>query len=127
MSFEDLQKIPDIGPVVAKSIYEWFKEKPHQKLLGRLDEVEVRIEPYKAATTSSAFAGQSFVLTGTLESMTRDEAKAKIRALGGDISESVSKKTSYVVAGSEPGSKHEKAKRLGVRILDETEFLKLLK
>ncbi|MBO8595501.1 NAD-dependent DNA ligase LigA, partial [Staphylococcus aureus] len=70
---------------------------------------------------------QSFVLTGTLTSMTRDEAKEKIRALGGDISESVSKKTSYVVAGENPGSKIDKAQKLGVAILDEQKFLNLLK
>ena len=67
------------------------------------------------------------MLTGSLESIARDEAKAKIRELGGDISESVSSKTSYVVVGSEPGSKAEKAKKLGVKILDEQEFLQLIK
>ena len=68
-----------------------------------------------------------FVLTGGLKSMSRDEAKEKLRALGGDVSESVSKKTDYVVAGSEPGSKFEKARRLGIKVINEAEFLKMLK
>ena len=71
--------------------------------------------------------GKTFVITGSLESMSREEAKEKIRELGGDASESVSKKTDYVVAGSEPGSKYEKGKKLGVKILNEEEFLKLIK
>ena len=72
-------------------------------------------------------AGKSFVFTGELESLTRDEVKEKVRDLGGDVSESVSKLTSYVVVGSEPGSKYEKAKKLGVTILDEKDFLRLIK
>jgi len=131
MSLEDLQKIPDIGPIVAESIYQWFHEARNEKLIEKLDAIGVRIKA--SAEGGSSSGGQSsklkaftFVLTGTLASMSRDEAKAKIRALGGDVSESVSKKTSYVVAGSEPGSKYENAKRLGVIILSEVEFLKLL-
>jgi DNA ligase (NAD+) len=122
---ERLQKIADIGPVVAKSIYDWFKLKRHTDLLKKYSEVGVRIEPMPKAV-SGKLTGKTFVLTGSLESMTRDEAKDKIRALGGEISESVSKQTSYVVAGSEPGSKYDKAKKLNVQILTEREFKNIL-
>jgi DNA ligase (NAD+) len=127
LSLEDLQKAPDIGPKVAQSIYDWFKEKRNAGLLERLEKAGVVVEAMPARTAASyKLAGQSFVITGSLESMSREEAKEKIRAQGGDASESVSKKTSYVVAGSEPGSKFDKAQKWGVKIIDEKEFLKLL-
>ncbi len=124
-SLEELQNIPDIGPVVAKSIYDWFRDLRHRTLLKKMDENGVAILAARAQGPRP-LAGQSFVLTGTLESLSRDAAKEKIRALGGDANESVSKKTSYVVAGAEPGSKLEKAQKLGVKVLDEKEFLKML-
>lgn len=126
-SLEDLQKIPDIGPKVAQSIHEWFREPRNVKSLERLEEagVIVTVAPRRAA--NAKFAGKTFVLTGSLASLSREEAKEKIRALGGDPSGSVSAKTDYVVAGSEPGSKYEKAKRWGVEILNEKQFLELLK
>jgi DNA ligase (NAD+) len=126
-SSEDLQEISDVGPVVAKSIYDWFREPRNEKLLEKIDEVGVQIRSQKPEAKSQKLTGKTFVLTGSLESISREEAKEKIRELGGDILETVSKKTFYVVAGSEPGSKYEKAKRLGVQILDEDAFLKLLK
>ena len=126
MSVEDLQEIKDIGPKVAESIHSWFREPRNVKLLEKLDAVGVRIEGYKSSVISHKLAGMSFVLTGILHSMSREQAKEKIRALGGEVSESVSKKTTYVVAGDEPGSKIEKARGLGVKILEEGEFLKLL-
>ena len=121
-----LQEIPDIGPAVAQSIVNYFKDKRHQELIKKLDKVGVTVESDKRQVTSDKLAGKTFVLTGILDSMSRDEAKEKIRALGGEVSESVSKKTSYVVAGAEPGSKLEKAKKLGVKTLTEKEFLDLL-
>jgi DNA ligase (NAD+) len=124
---ELLFKIQDIGPVVAKSILDFFADKRHQRLLNRLEEVGVEIESEKRKAKSEKLAGSAFVLTGSLESMSREEAKERIRLHGGEVNEAVSKKTSYVVAGSEPGSKLEKAKKLGVRILTEKEFLALLK
>jgi len=125
LSPEDLQKIPDIGPKVSQSIHDWFKEKQNVDLMKKLNEVGIQIKPMPATTTGK-LTGKSFVLTGTLSTMSREEAKEKIRALGGDVSESVSKKTSYVVAGAEPGSKKEKAEGLGVTVLGEDDFLKLL-
>ncbi|MCX6723317.1 MAG: NAD-dependent DNA ligase LigA [Candidatus Staskawiczbacteria bacterium] len=120
---EDFDRISDIGPVVSKSIYEWFNEKDNVKFLEKLQKF-VKTQNPKPKTQK--LDGLNFVLTGTLESMSRDEAKAKIRELGGDISESVSSKTSYVVVGLEPGSKAEKAKKLGVKTLSEKEFFKLI-
>ena len=127
LSLEDLQKAPDIGPIVGKSIYDWFREKRNVDLLARLEKAGVTVEAMPARSAASTrLAGMTFVITGSLESMDREAAKEKIRARGGDASESVSKKTSYLVAGAEPGSKYEKAKALGVKIIDEKEFLKLL-
>jgi len=125
---EDFDDILDIGPVVAKSIYEWFNEKENLKLLDRLEKVGVRIPTYaKASASKQKFKNLTFVLTGGLENMTRDEARAKIREFGGNVSESVSSKTSFVIEGKEAGSKAEKAKSLGVKILSEGEFLKMIK
>ena len=129
-SLEDLQKIEDIGPIVAQSIYDWFHTKRNIKLLEKLDEVEIMIEPSfaKAAAGKGSLklAEKSFVITGSLNSMTREEAKEKIRFLGGDVNESVSKKTDYLVAGEEPGSKLGKANKLGIKILNEEGLLTLL-
>lgn len=126
LSLDNLQEVQDIGPKVAQSIYDWFREPRNVKFLERLEKAGVTVTAEPRSTSSGKFAGKTFVLTGSLESMSREAAKEKIRALGGDASESVSKETDYVVAGSEPGSKYEKAKELGVPILDEKEFLKLL-
>ena len=126
LTLEELQLVPDIGPKVSQSIYDWFEEKRNIHLMEKLDTVGIKITPYEVRSTNQKLSGKSFVLTGTLASMSRDEAKQKIRTLGGDVVESVSKKTSYVVAGDKPGSKLEKAKTLGVEVLDEQEFLKLI-
>jgi len=125
-SLEDLQEVNDVGPRVAESIFEWFSDKDNQKLVEELQKNGVQVTSYKLQVTKQRLSGQIFVLTGSLESMSRDEAKKKIRALGGEMSESVSKKTSYVVVGSEPGSKYQKAVDLGVRVIKEKEFLELL-
>ena len=126
LSLEQLQDIPDIGPKVAESVREWFHNERSQKLLEKFDKVGVRLEVKSLKLKVQKLFGKTFVLTGTMESMSREEAKEKIRELGGDISGSVSKQTSYVVVGLEPGSKYEKAKKLGVKVLDEKEFLKML-
>lgn len=124
--FEDFDLISNIGPVVSKSIYDWFQNKNNLKFLEKLEK-SVRIENYKLQAINYKLAGKTFVLTGGLESMTRDEAKERIRGLSGDVSSSVSSKTDYVVAGSEPGSKIDKAKKLGVKIITEKEFLGLIR
>ncbi|MEW5908136.1 MAG: NAD-dependent DNA ligase LigA [Patescibacteria group bacterium] len=126
-SLENLQKIPDIGPNVSQSICDWFHNEQNIKFLKKLDTAGIKIESEKLKVKSSKLKGLSFVLTGVLESMIREEVKEKIRMLGGEVSESVSKKTDFVVAGKEPGSKYERAKKLGVKILNEREFLDLIK
>jgi len=130
-SLSDLEDIQDIGPVVAKSIYDWFEEKKNLNYLDKLRKAGIRIcrgrvVPPKKGAETAPLQGKTFVLTGGLESMTRDEVKQKIRDLGGDISVSVSKEVDYVIAGSDPGSKYDKALRLGVKILTEKQFLKLI-
>ncbi len=122
---QELLSVPQIGDVVAESIVEYFGDKKHHELVERLLKHIAPEAPAKRAV--GKFTSQIFVLTGTMESMTRDEAKDKIRSLGGTTAESVSKNTSYVVAGEAAGSKLEKAQKLGVKVLDEKEFLKLVK
>ena len=126
-SQEDLGKINGIGPVVAESLSKWFANKSNEKMLDRLLS-HLKIEPASAKATAGKekLSGLTFVLTGTLSSLERNDAESKIRARGGKVSSSVSAKTSYVVAGENPGSKIEKAKELGVKILSEEEFLKHL-
>lgn len=124
---EDFQSILNIGPIVAKSVYEWFNDKTNLKLLDKFEKVGLKIKNNKLIVKNQKFIDKTFVLTGSLETMTRDEARAKIRELGGGVSESVSSKTNFVVAGKEPGSKADKAKKLGVKIISEKEFLNLIK
>lgn len=127
-SLEDLQKVEDIGGVVAKSLVEYFGDKDNLKLVERLLEQGIKIvHSPQSKVQSLKFQGKTFVLTGSLETMSRDEAKDKIRELGGDVSGSVSKNTDYVVAGADPGSKYDKAKELGVKIIDEREFLGMIR
>ncbi|MDP3882585.1 MAG: NAD-dependent DNA ligase LigA [Candidatus Staskawiczbacteria bacterium] len=125
-SLEDLESVADIGPVVSKSIYEWFHDKANIEYLEKLEKA-VKIQNYKLQTTNYKLSGKTFVLTGGLQTMTRDDAKAKIRELGGDVAGSVSSKTDYVVVGLDAGSKAEKAKKFGVKTLTEQEFLQLIK
>lgn len=126
ISIEELQKLPDIGPKVAQSIYDWFHEPRNIKLLEKFVRVGVALVTSHWPLVASKLSGKSFVITGTLSSMSRDEAKEKIRAAGGNTNESVSKKTSYVVVGENPGSKLVDARRLGVATLTEKELARLL-
>lgn len=124
-SVEQLAMIEGIGDKIAQSIYEFFHTDSSVKIVDEL--LALGVTPQEgSAKISDKLAGQTFVLTGTLQSMTRDEASAKIKMLGGKTSSSVSKKTSYVVAGENPGSKFDKAGGLGVTILNEDEFKKLI-
>lgn len=119
-----LEGIDGIGPIVAEALVEWFAEKENKALITRLKKVLHIVSEKRAAASALPLSGLTFVLTGGMESMGRDEAKARIRALGGDVSSSVSKKTSFVVAGSDAGSKLDAARKLGVAVLSEEEFLK---
>ena len=124
---ERLEAVPDVGPIVAQAVRAFFDEPRNQTLMRRLRAAGVTVEgPVSDSTAGRPLAGQTFVLTGTLGKMTRDEAKAAVERLGGKISSSVSKKTSYVVAGVDPGSKLAKARTLGVPTLDEAAFGRLI-
>ncbi len=127
-TIEEIDDIHEIGLTVAQSVRDWFDDEGNLELCERLRRAGVRIELEAGveAETDEAFAGKQFVLTGTLEAMTRDEARALIEARGGRITSSVSKKTDYVVAGREAGSKLDKAQALGVRVIDEAEFKSML-
>jgi len=119
----------EVGPVVAKSALEFFASEAGQKILRRMTQLSIKPGSEKAArkwATGGPLAGKTFVLTGTLPSMTREEAGAKIEAAGGKVTGSVSKSTDYVLAGEEAGSKLEKARALGVKILSEAEFLEMI-
>jgi DNA ligase (NAD+) len=121
--------VTEVGPVVAENALNFFASAAGKKILRRLKELGIQPKSEKVSMKKAAelpLAGKTFVLTGTLPSITREEATEKIEALGGHVSSSVSKKTDYVLAGTEPGSKFDKAKQLSVRIIDEAEFRKLL-
>ncbi len=120
--------VTEVGPVVAQSVLHFFVSPTGKKLLRRLNELGIEPKSEKVSAKKAAelpLAGKTFVLTGTLPSMTREEATEKIEALGGHVTGSVSKKTDYVLAGAEPGSKFDKAKELGVKILEEAEFRRM--
>ena len=126
-SLERLVEIEDVGGVIAQSLFDWFGEKRNRELIERLRKAGLNFTSalYRPEAALGPFAGKTFVLTGTLPSMTREEAAAKIEALGGKVSSSVSKKTDYVLAGEEAGSKLEKAQKLGVKIITQEDFMKL--
>lgn len=127
-SVEDLMQADDIGEVIAQSIKQWAADPFNRKLLDRLRKAELNFksEIYAPQAAGGPLAGKTFVLTGTLPTLTREAATARIEAQGGKVSGSVSKKTDYVLAGVEAGSKLEKAQKLGVKIIDEAEFLRLI-
>jgi len=123
---EDLEKVTEVGPKVSESIVEFFSEPANRKLIKKLHAAGVRPTAEKREIKSQKFAGQSFVFTGALEHRSREEAGELVLQHGGKISGSVSKKTDYVVVGADPGSKYDKAKELGVTVLSESEFEKLI-
>ncbi|MDO8659710.1 MAG: helix-hairpin-helix domain-containing protein, partial [Candidatus Parcubacteria bacterium] len=126
---KDFESILNIGPVVAKSVYEWFNNKDNLRLLDKFESAGIKIKTpaFVKASGGEKLKGKIFVLTGGLETMTRDEAREKIRNLGGDVSGSISSKTNYLMAGNEPGSKIKIAEKLGVKIISEEEFLEMIK
>ncbi len=128
---EYLQEIPDIGPVVAQSIVDFFAEKHNCEVIEQLRACGVRWNEHEGKSVltnaSASLIGKTFVLTGTLPTMSREEAKEKIESLGGKVSGSVSKKTDYVIVGADPGSKYDKALSLGIPVLDEAGLLELIK
>lgn len=121
-----VQQVPDVGPVVAASVVGWFRDPANRELLERLQAAGIHWPAMPRAPGTGQLAGKSFVLTGSLASMTREAAQAALQEAGARISASVSSRTSYVIAGSDPGSKLEKARELGVPVLDEAAFLELL-
>jgi len=122
-SIEQLENISDVGPIVAQSIYDWFQSKENKDFLKKLKERGVK---YFIEQRGGKLLNKKFVITGTLDKMSRDIAKEKIVALGGSVSDAVSKNIDYLVSGENPGSKYEKAKVLGVKILKEEDFLKMI-
>ena len=122
---ETLQQAEEVGPKVAQSIHEFFREPRNIELVERLRDARLKFDHPKKVKKAGPFEGLTFVLTGTLSSMTREQATERIEAGGGKVSGSVSKKTSYVVTGEEAGSKLDKARTLGVPVLDEKQFLEL--
>ena len=125
---EELDDVHEIGLTMAQSIHDWFADAGNKELCERLHDAGVRTEAEKRKPRKAGdkFAGKQFVLTGTLPGMTRDEAKSLIEEQGGRVMSSVSKKTDFVLAGAEPGSKLDKASQLGVKVIDEAGFKKLL-
>jgi DNA ligase (NAD+) len=127
-SEEQIQEVPDVGPVVAAHVHHFMQQPHNREVIQHLREAGVHwpAQTRRSGPAEGALSGKTFVLTGTLDSMSRDEASDRITALGGKVSGSVSKKTHYVVAGAEAGSKLKKAQELGVEVLDEAGLLKLL-
>ena len=125
-TIEELNQIEDIGPIVANSIKEFFEQQQTKDLISRLKQAGVNTVRLKEENTDNRFEGQVFVLTGGLEDYTREEALNIIEKFGGKVSNSVSKKTNYVIAGDNSGSKLLKAQDLGIKIIDETEFKKMI-
>lgn len=123
---EQLLEVGEVGPKVAASIAEFFSESANQKIIKKLDKYGVKPTAEKRVVKSQKFAGKSFVFTGGLANRSREQAAEQVQQHGGKISGSVSKKTDYVVVGTDPGSKYDKAKELGVTILTESEFEKLI-
>jgi len=126
---EELDDIHEIGLTMAQSIHDWFADEGNRDLCERLTRAGVRTELEAEPAneqTEQKFGCKVFVLTGTLPSMTRDEARELIEASGGRVTGSVSKKTDYVLVGADPGSKIDKANQLGVAVIDESDFKKML-
>jgi DNA ligase (NAD+) len=123
---EELEAIPDVGPVVAQHVHEFFRQKDNLKIIESLREHGVNWPVVEVAKATLPLQDKTFVLTGTLESLTRDEARERLESLGGKVTGSVSSRTDYLVVGKDPGSKLKKAEQLGVAVIDEEGLLGLL-
>ncbi len=125
-SMADLMAIPGIGPEVARSVVEFFRNERNRKTIEKLLKAGIEFEDVKEEAKEKPLKGLTFVFTGALKSMTRDEAKKKVMALGGRVASDVSRNVDYVVVGEKPGSKFQRAQRLGLKIINEDEFLKMI-
>jgi DNA ligase (NAD+) len=125
---DELQSIPSVGPKISESIAAFFRQKGNQNIVDKLRKAGVKLEeePSRAKAGELPLSGKEFVITGKLASSARSEAEAKVKALGGTAGSNVTKKTSYLVVGEDPGSKLDKARSLGVTVLTEEEFLKMI-
>ncbi len=126
-SVDDLTSIYEVGPVMAESVVNFFRQEGTRKLIEKLKKAKVNMKTEEKKKGPQPLAGKTFVFTGELKSFTRPEAEAKVKELGGNPTSSVSKKTDYIVVGENPGSKYTKAKELGVKVVAEEEFIKLIK
>jgi DNA ligase (NAD+) len=126
-SVEQISSVYGIGPRIAESVYKFFHDERNLELIKRFKEAGLNFEVKPEEKAKKKLAGKTFVFTGTLKNFTREEAKEKVEELGGKVSNSVSRKTDYVVVGENPGSKYDKARQLGVKIITEKEFLELIK
>lgn len=126
-TFDEISSIRGIGPIVAESAINFFKDKENRGLIERLKKIGLRFSEDIIKNTNQPLINKSFVLTGGLKNYTREQASEIIMNLGGNVSSAVSKKTDYVLAGTEPGSKYDKAKTLGVKIISEDDFIKMIK
>jgi DNA ligase (NAD+) len=122
---EEIQFVMEIGETVAKSLEAFFSLQSNTEEIAQLEKIGVQME-VKGEVVGDGLLGKQFVVTGSLESLTRDESKKKISALGGRVTSTVSKKTDYVVVGSDPGSKADKARKMGVEIINEKKFKEML-
>jgi DNA ligase (NAD+) len=123
---EELLSVPTVGPKIADSIIAFFGQEENRRIIDRLRKARVRLEEEAVRPEELPLAGQEFVITGRLETFSRQEAEARIKALGGTAKSDVTKKTTYLVVGADPGSKLAHAQALGIKQLTEEEFLKLL-
>jgi len=124
---EILMSLPDLGPIASQSIIDWFKDKNNKRFLQRFQKAGVKIKRFFSPTKSQTLKSKNFVITGSLKSMSRERAKEKIKALGGKTPVQISKHTDFLVSGQNPGSKYDKAKQWKIKIINEQEFLKMLK
>ena len=125
-TIEELQSVPDIGPTVARSVYEFLHEPANQRLISDLKELGLCFEETRKRKVGDRLAGKTFVITGELESLTREEAKGLIQQQGGKVTNAVSSKTDYLVVGASPGSKLAEAQKLGISQITERELKELL-